>query len=288
MVDRQEPGGAPPEPDSALEVEKIGLERAVFFSDAVIAIAMTLLALDLEVPDTGSSADTWRSLGEHWHDSYFPFLLSFVVIATFWFSHHQFFGKVRRLGGRMIQVNMVFLLMMVLLPFVTRVLGAPGDADAGPVLYASVLALTCFALAFMGWTGSHYDLMRPDSRTTARWSSGCLTGLVFLVSIPIAFWNTSVAEWSWLVLSYLVHASPTDPGDPDAARELDAGHPGHATQLNSEEVAVRVENLSVRLQFLVGTRAVGLGDDQTVAADRDPAGAARRRTRQRPGEVRLR
>ncbi len=209
MVDRPEPGGAPPEPDSALEVEKIGLERAVFFSDAVIAIAMTLLALDLEVPDTGSSADTWRSLGQHWHDSYFPFLLSFVVIATFWFSHHQFFGKVRRLGGRMIQVNMVFLLMMVLLPFVTRVLGAPGDADAGPVLYASVLALTCFALAFMGWTGSRYDLMRRGFGDNREMVVGLsLTGLVFLVSIPIAFWNTSVAEWSWLVLSYLVHAVP--------------------------------------------------------------------------------
>jgi len=110
VVDRPEPGGAPPEPDSALEVEKIGLERAAFFSDAVIAIAMTLLALDLEVPDTsGGSGGTWRSLGEHWDDSYFPFLLSFVVVATFWFSHHEFFGKVRRLGGRMIQVNMVFL-----------------------------------------------------------------------------------------------------------------------------------------------------------------------------------
>lgn len=210
MVDRPEPGGAPPEPDSALEVEKIGLERAVFFSDAVIAIAMTLLALDLEVPDTsGGSAATWRSLGEHWDNSYFPFLLSFVVVATFWFSHHEFFGKVRRLGGRMIQVNMVFLLMMVLLPFVTRVLGAPGDANAGPVLYASVLALTCFTLALMGWTGSHYDLMRPGFEDNHEMVVGlCLTGLVFLISIPIAFWNTSVAEWSWLVLSYLVHGVP--------------------------------------------------------------------------------
>jgi TMEM175 potassium channel family protein len=210
VVDRQESGGAPPEAkNSALEVEKIGLERAVFFSDAVIAIAMTLLALDLEVPRGESNAEIWRNLREHWHNSYFPFLLSFVVIASFWFSHHQFFGKLNRLAGRMIQLNMVFLLMMVLLPFVTRVLGTSGDFTIGPVLYAAVLSTTCFTMAAIGISAIRNDALRPGITDVRDMVIGIIgTGVVFLVSIPIAFWNVSVAEWSWLALSVLVHRIP--------------------------------------------------------------------------------
>lgn len=106
-----------------------------------------------------------------------------------------------------IRLNMLFLLMIVLLPFVTRVLGVDSDFAIGPVLYASVVSATCFVLGSMAIVASKQRLLHHGESTTASAMAGGLfaSGAVFLVSIPIAFWSTSVALYSWLVLSVLLH-----------------------------------------------------------------------------------
>ena len=107
--------------------------------------------------------------------SYFPFLLSFVVVATFWFSHHNLFGKLRRLNGRLLRINMGTLLMIVLLPFVTRVLGASRR------LHNRVRSSTprssrpiCFLMACdLLRSRVAYGLLRPGcDRTCTTWSVG--------------------------------------------------------------------------------------------------------------------
>ncbi|GAB3883066.1 hypothetical protein GCM10029964_041790 [Kibdelosporangium lantanae] len=70
----------------------------MFFSDAVIAIAMTLLALDLPLPEGETDEDLWGSFVNLLPRQYLTFVLSFLVVAMFWRSHHRFFQHVTGLA----------------------------------------------------------------------------------------------------------------------------------------------------------------------------------------------
>ncbi|MFD1047764.1 TMEM175 family protein, partial [Kibdelosporangium lantanae] len=117
-----------------------GLERLVFFSDAVIAIAMTLLALDLPLPEGETDEDLWGSFVNLLPRQYLTFVLSFLVVAMFWRSHHRFFQHVTGLAPGVIRMNTVFLFTIVVLPFATRVLGERGASSFGTVFYAVTVA----------------------------------------------------------------------------------------------------------------------------------------------------
>ena len=186
------------------DLSVVSPERFVFFSDAVAAIALTLLALDLPVPRGSTNAALWSDLGDHWSTDYFPFLLSFVVIAAFWRAHHEMFRHVTRLGRGVMPLNFGFLLMIVLLPFVTHVLGESSGFQIGVVLYASVLALTSVLLGQLAALLLRSGLIEPITPVTnlrdLRWAMHS-NAVVFAVSIPIGFANPTLALWSWLVLS---------------------------------------------------------------------------------------
>lgn len=102
--------------------KSIQLERTVFFCDAVVAIAITLLALDLK-PD--HTADGHFSFLDLWHSLHsFPtFILSFLNIASFWRIHHMFFAHIKKVDQRLLITNITWLFFIVLLPFSTSLLG---------------------------------------------------------------------------------------------------------------------------------------------------------------------
>ena len=175
------------------------LERTVYFSDAVIAIALTLLALDLPVPEKGQNVTVF--LGEHFGDQYLHFLISFAVIAMYWWQHHRLFQRVARLSGRLVFFNIVSLLAIVIVPFATRMLGVEGPL--GPVFYASTMVLWGAAYVLMVITVQAQGLWREN---TAPWVGrnmiiGTVSALgVFALSIPIAFVSANAAEYFWLVI----------------------------------------------------------------------------------------
>jgi uncharacterized membrane protein len=100
------------------------LERLVFFSDAVFAIAITLLVLELhapELPHGVSDMDQWHALAAL-IPSFFGFALSFFVIGRFWLSHHQAFSLAQKYDERLLTPNLWLLMAIVFLPFVTAYL----------------------------------------------------------------------------------------------------------------------------------------------------------------------
>ncbi|HEY1485930.1 MAG TPA: TMEM175 family protein [Micromonosporaceae bacterium] len=180
-------------------------ERLVFFSDAVIAIAMTLLALDLPVPhaDHRTNQTLWHDFLQHWHTDYFPFLLSFVVIAAFWNTHHRMFGYVARLGRGVVPANFAFLLTVILVPFVTRVLGVDGGYQVGDVLYAADLAALAGSLALLAYLSRSDELLKPGAPPSVMtdFVLGLIpTAAVFLLSIPVAVASPGSATLVWLLL----------------------------------------------------------------------------------------
>ena len=178
-------------------------DRVIFFSDAVIAIALTLLALELPVPEGRTEGEIWHSFVGLLSLDYLSFVISFVVGARFWYSHHQLFRYVHRVDARLTVLNLSWLLMIVLLPFATRVLGDT-DLRFGTILYAALLAGISFIQALMVHHCARHGLFDPE-RATPLWirsfTAGTITATaVFLLSIPVAFVDVTAAKFFWLLL----------------------------------------------------------------------------------------
>jgi uncharacterized membrane protein len=122
------------------EVEASATSRVIFFSDAVVAIAITLLALALPLPhSTGSTTNSQllHALAGYW-DEYLAFIISFAAIGSHWAAHRRVFRYVTRMDHRVGQLTLLWLLMMVLTPFAARLLAAAGGS-------ASASRSTCWS-----------------------------------------------------------------------------------------------------------------------------------------------
>ncbi len=101
------------------------IERIAFFSDAVFAIAITLLVIDLKVPEVihkGTLEETWHAM-DNLKYNLFSFMLSFSLIAIYWTRHHFLFKHVHNYDGQIIAVNMLVLLPIVMFPFTAAFFG---------------------------------------------------------------------------------------------------------------------------------------------------------------------
>lgn len=98
------------------------LERLILFSDAVFAIAITLLVIEIKIPefphDTVTDAQIGHALTEL-IPKFIGFLVSFLLIGQYWIVHHRMFGYVVNFTGRLIWLNIFFLLTVALMPFST-------------------------------------------------------------------------------------------------------------------------------------------------------------------------
>lgn len=184
-------------PDDAGEVAFLSAQRVIFFSDAVVAIAITLLALGLPGVRGTSNAEVLRSLRANL-DAYLPFVISFVVIAAYWRAHHRLYQYVARLDDRLISINMVWLLMIICTPYATRVLS---DGPFGGVrfsLYAVIQVVTILALVIMGRHIRDAGLLRPDAPAAVADTddvSIVAVAVTFAVSIPVSF----KSEWAYAI-----------------------------------------------------------------------------------------
>ncbi len=199
---------------SAEQVRTLKYERAVFLSDAVFAIALTLLVLDLRVTDVtaGGLEAALRRLAQI-PGPFLAFVISFFVIAAYWTSHREIFGAVHRMNGRLIWLNLVFLFWIALQPFAAAVLGEHDPAPTAVVLYALVQVATGLSQTAL-WV---YAISRPEiaderiRRRHGRWVTVELLRVpaLFVVSIPIALVAGPVpAMASWLLvvpLTLLIH-----------------------------------------------------------------------------------
>jgi uncharacterized membrane protein len=203
-MSRPHPGkqGAPVEAERGATSE---LDRLIFLSDGVFAIAMTLLAIDLALPEVASpsAADLGQRLFALW-PRYLSFALSFLVIAQYWRSHQRIFRYMIRLDSRFVWLNLVLLLCVAFLPFPTSVLGAYGNDSVSVSLYAGTLAATgVVVLAMWLYATTRHRLVshelspRQIQQITARAASA---PAIFLLSIGIAQVDPSAAKYSWLLI----------------------------------------------------------------------------------------
>jgi len=176
--------------------------RIAAFSDGVFAIAITLLALQLDVP-SGINVDVWAELGGL-QSSFVSFAISFAVIGSYWVAHHRLFSVVERYDRRLIWLNLLSLFFIVLMPFTTSLVGEHGNVPVSVVVYAVSIALAGFAnTGLAAYALAGHRLCSPDvdeQKTKYYISRGLVIGLVFLASLVLLPLGTSIVEFSWLSL----------------------------------------------------------------------------------------
>jgi uncharacterized membrane protein len=128
--------------------------RLEAFSDGVIAIAITLLVIEIHVPphdEIHDNGDLWSALWDLW-PSYLGYLISFVVIGIMWANHHLIFKQIARVDHYLILINTLYLLLVGFIPFTTGLLaeylGHDGEKTA--------------TIAYTGWfflTALVYNLL---------------------------------------------------------------------------------------------------------------------------------
>jgi uncharacterized membrane protein len=177
------------------------LDRVVFFSDAVFAIAMTVLALTLSLPAGTTDAGVAHALDKA-IPSIFAYALSFVVIAMYWLAHHRMFHYIRRLDATLLVLNLASLGAIAFIPFPASVLGDHGNTTAAVVFYAATMGIlgTLFSVFWM-YATHHRRFIQADTPPRfvkhALWRAISIPA-VFVASIPIAFADPNAAEWFWL------------------------------------------------------------------------------------------
>lgn len=165
-------------------------ERMKFFTDAVVAIAMTLLILPLlesvsEAVKEG--VDTAEFLGEH-GGQIFAFVLSFLIIARFWVSHERLFDPVEHWTGWLMVLNILWMLTVVVLPVVTAMVGSM-EADRlllglyiGTML-ANAVVMTGMSLVVLRHPVIWGDGSRPSTNGLA---GACGVAITLLVALVLA------------------------------------------------------------------------------------------------------
>jgi uncharacterized membrane protein len=179
-------------------MDRTDFGRIVAFTDGVMAVAITLLVLNLEVPDV--RPDELDEALRQLDGSLLAYVLTFALIGRFWVIHHNLFETLERFDGRMMVLNLVFLALIALMPFGMELVDTYSDTSIAIATFAVILSLA----SLTHWTMTAYslrsDFVREQRvRDTRRFGSIATLGIpaVFLLSVPVAFLSPLAAQLMW-------------------------------------------------------------------------------------------
>ncbi len=181
-----------PAPDGRPADNSLG--RLLTLSDGVFAIAMTLLALDLKVPDVGSSPSdhALRHALAHNADNYWSFLLTFYVVAVYWVRHRNLMRSVVAAHGALVRDTLFLLVVVAAMPFPASMLGRYGGVPISLAVYGAVNALATVAILRLRHDIRRLALADPladagaDDQRAVAWQM-YLNLVVFLLCIPAGY-----------------------------------------------------------------------------------------------------
>jgi uncharacterized membrane protein len=171
--------------------------RMEAFSDGVIAIIITIMVLELRVPD-GSDFASLRPL----LSVFLSYLLSFVFLGIYWNNHHHLMHAVEHVDGRILWANLHLLFWLSLVPFVTAWMGHNHFAAAPVALYGTVMLFAGVAyFTLVQSLLAHHGRDSVLANALGGDFKGKISMLIYLVAIPLAF-----VKW-WLACSLYVLVS---------------------------------------------------------------------------------
>jgi TMEM175 potassium channel family protein len=193
--------------DSADAHQYLSTTRLEAFSDGVFAIAITLLVLDLALRPPGSPLE---QVLQAW-PSYLAYVVSFLTIGAAWLGHTELTSGLVRADHILLRINLLLLLVVVFLPFPTRLVAESLDGLHGERVYAAMYGLTLLALRVFLFALEEYGrrehLDSPEGETKARRAEHKLltviVGYLIAVIIGLVFPGLAVAAYFGIAV-YLV------------------------------------------------------------------------------------
>jgi uncharacterized membrane protein len=177
----------------------MGRTRLEAFSDGVIAILITIMVLELKVPQgTG-----WEALGEM-RSVLLSYLLSFVFLGIYWANHHHMLHTVDRVDGTILWANLHLLFWLSLIPFVTAWMGRSPAATVPTACYGIVLILSALAYTALQWTiiWRHGPGSRL-ARAVGTDRKGKVSVLLYAVGIAAAFASALVSQLLYVAVALI-------------------------------------------------------------------------------------
>ena len=193
------------------------LERFTFFSDGVFAICITLLIIEIKVPDQGelkifTDTDLWKYLTEM-SFKFLGFLISFGIIGHYWSVHHRIFGYAKNYTTTLLWINMAFLFSVVLLPFSSGLLGEY-SSDINMKLPYGIYVFNMCLTGFMNcWLWMYVSNPKRDLLTRkisrARIKLGLYRSLVvpiiFILALLVSFIFPGVSHFIPILIPIILH-----------------------------------------------------------------------------------
>ncbi|MEO8263857.1 MAG: TMEM175 family protein, partial [Pseudolysinimonas sp.] len=182
-----------------------GTDRIQFFSDAVFAIAMTLLVLEIRLPESLGSGDdvdpSWADIGALW-PQFFAYALSFAIIGLNWVTHHRKFLVIVRFDALLVTINLILLGFVALLPFPTSVLADYGNNTPVVVLYAfnvGIITVLQFWLWVHAYRAGLTERLDDDVYLLVKRNLYPVP-IIMGASIIVAFFSPLIAMLMWILI----------------------------------------------------------------------------------------
>jgi len=194
--------------------------RLEAFCDGVFAIAITLLVLEIRVPEPEAAhhaGSLVRALGALW-PSFLGYAIGFLTIGIMWANHHAIFQYVRRSDRYFLMINVVFLMLIAFLPFPTALLAAylaeAGERRTAVLVYGATVWLIALAFNAVWWYAVRRGLLDPAAdrvavRTiSARYKLGPLAYAGVLLLAFVTPWASLVGHFALAALYLLPERAP--------------------------------------------------------------------------------
>jgi uncharacterized membrane protein len=181
-----------------------GKGRIEALTDGIFAVAMTLLVLDLRLPEARGLDDAGlRSALVALLPKLESYVISFLVLCVFWLGHHRLMHLVRGVDHLFLWRNLLFILFITFVPFTTSLMGEHRDLDDAPLVYGVNLALI-LAAQFLMWRRALFHLVDPaHAELAARWRSVRTRYATAFVIVAVAVLLAAL-EWRFAAYLYLL------------------------------------------------------------------------------------
>ncbi|HVA12734.1 MAG TPA: TMEM175 family protein [Stellaceae bacterium] len=177
----------------------MGKSRVEAFTDGVVAIVITIMVLELKVPQSGDLAALQAGI-----PVFLTYVLSYVNVGIFWNNHHHMLHAAERVDGRVLWANLFLLFWISLIPFVIRWIGDAGVTALPVAAYGLVLAMAAVGYTLLQW--AIIACGGPTSTLAAAIGSdrkGKLSLSLYVLAIPLAFVDFRIAIALYVVVALI-------------------------------------------------------------------------------------